>query len=255
MTQEFVETRIVDRVLYVTIRRATKLNTLSKAVLGELKRAFETAAENRELVGAVLTGEGERAFAAGGDLTEFDSARTPEAAIELTRIATAALDAIREFPVPVIAAVNGDALGGGAEMAAACDMRVIAEHAHIGFIQGSLGISTGWGGGDDLRRIVGSGRALRILVEARKIDAAEAMAVGLADAVAGKGALDTAVENELATLRKRPAQVMRAFKAVTRPPRTSEQAAKEFDHFVECWLHDDHWTVHDQIVARLRKKT
>ena len=250
----FIEARIVDRVLFVTIRRGAKLNTLSMGVLAELRDTFERYSDDAALVGAVLTGEGDRAFAAGGDLHEFDAARTRPAAEKLARLATDALEAVRRFPVPVVAALNGAALGGGAELAAACDLRVFAAHARIGFIQGSLGISTGWGGGDDLRRIVGGHAALRILIGAQKLDAQAAFAAGLADAVAEEGKLDEAVTAVLSPLRARSPQVLRAFKAVTRPPREKDVVEREYNHFLECWLHDDHWKAHDAIVASLGAK-
>ena len=249
-----VESRIDDRVLFVTIRRAAKRNTLSSAVLSGLRDIFTIHAGDHSLVAAVLTGEGDRAFAAGGDLHEFDAARSRDAAETLARLATEALDSVRRFPVPVVAVLNGDALGGGSELAVACDFRILASHARIGFIQAELAIPTGWGGGGDLARLVGGRAALDMLVRAQKFDSRAALAAGLADLVAEEGCLTDALDSALSVLRSRSPQVLRAIKAVTRPSAVAAMSKLEFDHFVDCWLHPDHWAAHDAIVGSLGAK-
>lgn len=251
MSAPAITATVADRVLFVTIRRAAKRNTLSRSALAGLQAAFDAHAADASLVGAVVTGEGDKAFAAGGDLHEFDAARDLEAAADLARTASDALDAVRRFPLPVIAAINGDALGGGAELAVACDLRIMAAHARIGFIQGKLAIPTGWGGGGDLRRILGGHAAFRLLIEARILDAGAALATGLVDEVAADGALAATLQAALARLRDRSPQVLRAFKAVTRPPRGAGEAEIEMNNFIECWLHADHWAAHDRIVRSL----
>ncbi|MBM3359776.1 MAG: enoyl-CoA hydratase/isomerase family protein, partial [Betaproteobacteria bacterium] len=153
-------------VLNVSINRPDKRNALSRAVLGELKRVFSGHSGAQDLRVAVLRGAGEKSFAAGGDLRDLAQVRTRADTRRMAEQARDALEAIRSFPVPVVAALNGDALGGGAELAVACDFRVAASHARIGFIQGRLNIATAWGGGADLMRLVGPARALRLLAAA-----------------------------------------------------------------------------------------
>ena len=248
--QLLTETR--ERVFYVTLNRPQKRNALSRSLLGELRAAFEARAKDLTLVAAVLRGSGERSFAAGGDLADLDQLRSEQDGRDMALLARAALDAVRHFPVPVVAALNGDALGGGAELAVSCDFRIAAAQARIGFIQGRLAISTAWGGGVDLFELIGKRRALRLLSSAEILDAAHARDVGLVDAVAvAPQTLDAAVEAFIAPLRAVSPQVQRAFKALALR-RYDRNAAEqtELDHFASCWAHADHWVAHDRFMNR-----
>ncbi|MCH8238351.1 MAG: enoyl-CoA hydratase/isomerase family protein, partial [Proteobacteria bacterium] len=133
-----------DGVITVTIDRPGKRNALSREVLAELAEIFTAAARDDGLKAAVVTGAGDKCFAAGGDLKDLASVRTLNDARAMADDAKQAFEAIRRFPVPVVAALNGDALGGGAELAVACDFRVFAHHARIGFVHGRLNIPTAW---------------------------------------------------------------------------------------------------------------
>lgn len=242
--------------LRVRINRPAKRNALSQAVLADLQAVFGAHATREDLVAATLSGAGERCFAAGGDLHEFDTLRDGPGTAQMGRHSRAALDAVRQFPVPVIALLNGDAIGGGAELAVACDMRVFAAHSRIAFVQGSMGISPAWGGGADLLRLAGSARALRLLSRAEFVPAALAFEFGLADAVCPDGLDFSAfVEDFLAPIRERKAQVMRAFKAIALAARSGEEAQRvrdvEAEHLLRTWLHPDHWAAHDATLARI----
>lgn len=247
-----VVAEIRDRVLYVLIDRAEKRNALSRALLAAIGQAFHECAGDNSLVAAVITGAGDKCFAAGGDLRELDQLRSEAEGRAMALGAREALDNIRAFPVPVVAAVNGDALGGGAELCASCDFRIAAPHARIGFIQGKLGISTAWGGGIDVVRIVGRQKALRLLATAQVMSAAEALSLGFLDGVAGSPEmLAAAVETFLAPMRMLPPQSQRAFKAVARASFDRSQAeAVELANFAACWAHADHWTAHDKILNK-----
>jgi enoyl-CoA hydratase len=231
--------------LRVAINRPEKRNPLSRAVLARLRQTFEARRDDEHLRLAIVTAAGDRTFAAGGDLKELDSIRTREDALDFSDEAHAALDAIRRFPLPVIAALNGDALGGGAELCVACDIRIMAAHARIGFIQGRLNISTSWGGGADLMRLVGPSRALSLLARGVLVDGAEAIAIGLAEATAPEGDFAAFVETFIAPMRRQTALVMRAFKAqalAARFSRPRDEARQiERDYFGATWVHDDHW--------------
>ncbi len=244
-------------VLRVTINRAEKRNALSRAVLDELRRIFETRAADETLRVAVLTAAGGQSFAAGGDLRDLAAIRTREDAVTMAAQARAALDAIRRFPVPVVAALNGVALGGGAELAVACDLRIAAVHAGIGFVQGRLNISTAWGGGIDLMRLLGPARALAVLVRGEVLGAAQAHTLGLIDAVAAPDeSFDDFIARFLAPLARQAPQVMRAFKAQALAERLglprAEREAVETQLFSVTWVHDDHWTAADRLLARDR---
>jgi len=165
----------------IRINRPQKHNALARPVLDALAAAVRAAGDDARTRCIVLRGAGDKYFAAGGDLVELASVRTDDEINAMAVHATAALDAIRNSPVPVIAYVNGDALGGGAELAVACDMRMMAPHARIGFIQARMGISTAWGGGPDLIALVGPARAMRMMSRCEMIDAPTALSWGLAD--------------------------------------------------------------------------
>lgn len=244
-----------DGVLYVTIDRPEQLNALSTAVLAELRRAFADAASDPRLRAAVLAGAGDRSFAAGGDLKEFDELRSAADAEGLWTDANETLRAVREFPVPVIAALNGVALGGGAELAVACDFRVAAAHAGIGFVQGRMNICTGFGGGADLVALVGGHRALSILIDAETIAAERALQMGLIDAVASAGEpLAQCVERFLRPLRAQAPQVLRAFKTIASADRLAlpraERERREREAMIATWVHPDHWRASERFLSR-----
>jgi enoyl-CoA hydratase len=243
-----------DRILRVTINRPEKRNALSRSILAELGETFTTHAADEHLVAAVLRGAGEKSFAAGGDLRDLSGVRTLEEAVGMAEQAKAALQAIRRFPLPVIAALNGDAMGGGAELAMACDFRVAAAHARIGFVQGRLNISTAWGGGIDLISLVGPTKALGLLCRGDMLGGAEAVSLGLIDAVAQTGQdLDGLLADFLAPFLRQVPQVLRAFKTLVNGARAglprSELEALETRLFAMNWIHDDHWTAAEKILA------
>lgn len=243
--------------LHVIIDRPEKRNALSRDTLAALKQAFDAHVDDETLLAAVLTGVGDRAFAAGGDLHELQGLVTAEAIESFTRAARDALDSVRRFPVPVIGALNGDALGGGAELAVACDLRLAAPHVRIAFLQGRLAISTAWGGGVDLMRLVGMARGLDLLASSRMVAAADAVNIGLITAVAPAGVpFDTFVTRWLENWGHQRPQAMRAFKAQALAERLglrrSEREAAELDGFIAAWLHEDHWRAAEQAIAGMR---
>jgi enoyl-CoA hydratase len=241
--------------LRVTINRPEKRNPLSRGVLSQIRDSFIRHGENAALALAVVQGAGDKSFAAGGDLKEFMQIRELADAEALFDVGFGALDAIRRFPVPVVAALNGLAVGGGAELAVACDVRIAAPHARIGFVQGTLNISTGWGGGLDLMAHVGLGRAVSLLGSARVLEPAEALAIGLVDAVAPEGGpFDEFVERFIEPfLRQRP-QVMRAFKTQAIAARMgsprAEADALDRRNFALTWCHDDHWRAVERLLSK-----
>jgi enoyl-CoA hydratase/carnithine racemase len=239
--------RTYDRgVLRVTIDRPAKRNALSREVLRELRSVFEMHAVRDDLRLAVLGGAGELAFSVGADLGELRELREPEDVERYADEATAALDVIRLFPVPTVAALNGTALGGGAELALACDMRLAAPHARIGFTHAKLNVSTAWGGGADLMRLAGAPVALELLASARTLSAEEARAVGLVNQVAPKavGFIDF-VDRFLEPAAERPPHLLRALKsqAIAERLGASMERRRETDRerFVETWTHPAHW--------------
>lgn len=249
-----LKTAVDDGVLRVVIDRAEKRNALSRAVLAEIGAAFSRHAADRDLRFAVLSGAGDKSFAAGGDLKDLQAVRGAEAAADMARAAKAALMTIRRFPVPVVAALNGAALGGGAELAMACDMRVAVRHATIGFIQGRLAISTAWGGGVDLVRLLGPARALELLCRAEVLEAPRAEALGLVNLCGEEGEdAEALVDRFTAPMVRQAPQVMRAFKALSRTAHNAARAAEddlETEHFAGTWAHPDHDAAVERLFAR-----
>ncbi len=253
MSDEEVRVELAGRILRVTLNRPDKHNPLSRAVLRRLREVF-SAAPPAELACALLRGAGERYFAAGGDLRDLASVRSDADARHMAAEARAALDAVRDFPVPVVAYVNGDALGGGAELALACDLRVMREGAHIGFIQGRLAITSAWGGAVDLAAVVGPARALRMTTRCELVAAATALDWGLADAIAPIDSQDAAIDAFLTPLLKQSPTALRGFKAFAAAARRGapfeERRALEQDYFAATWTHPDHWAAADRLLAR-----
>jgi enoyl-CoA hydratase len=242
-------------VMRVTINRPARHNPLSRTVLTELQGAMERAAGEPDLCCVLLRGAGEEYFAAGGDLHDLRSVRSVAETEAMVIEARGVLDSVRNCPVPVIALVNGDAMGGGAELALACDMRVMAAHARIGYMHGRLNVSTGWGGGTDLFDLVGRSRALRMLTRAEMVPAAEALAWGLVDAVAAPGEdLDGFAAGFIAPMLRQSPRLLRAFKAQALAARqgTNRDArrAAEMQGFVQAWTHDDHWAAVERLLSR-----
>jgi enoyl-CoA hydratase len=241
-------------VVRITIDRAGKHNALARPVLAELAAAVRAAGQRAEVRCLVLAGAGERYFAAGGDLRDLANVRDEQATRAMMEEAGAALDTIRQCPVPVIAYLNGDAIGGGAELALACDMRLQAVHARIGYIQAKLAITSAWGGGPDLFQLVGPARALRMMSRCELVGAEQALAWGLADAVIRDGRDGEDIAAFLAPIQACAPLVLRGIKAQAIAARqgTGWQAHRrvEQEHLVRTWLDDAHWAASEKLLAK-----
>lgn len=171
-----------EGVAVVTINRPEILNAMSDGLLRGLLRFFEEVANDPAVACVILTGAGEKAFVAGADIRAMQPLDAL-AAREAAQLGHAVCAAIERCPQPVIAAVNGFALGGGCELALACDLRLAAEHARFGQPEINLGIIPGFGGTQRLPRLVGKGRALEMILTGDMIDATEAWRIGLVNRV------------------------------------------------------------------------
>jgi enoyl-CoA hydratase len=182
MAYENIVVEIKDRIARVTVSRPKVLNALNEKTVLEIRAAF-TALKHDTAVGVViLTGAGEKAFVAGADINEL-SVMSPLQGECSSRLGQEAFAEIENLGKPVIAAVNGFALGGGCELALACHMRFASENAKLGLPEVGLGIMPGYGGTQRLPRLVGLGRAIELIVSARMIDALEAARIGLVNGV------------------------------------------------------------------------
>lgn len=243
----------------ITIKRIEKHNALSRNVLAELAQVVTEAARDESVGYIVIRGDGTRYFAAGGDLVDLSTIRSEADTAEFSSTSCAALDAMRTSAVPVVAWLNGDAMGGGAELAMACDLRVMAPTARIGYVQARLAITSAWGGAADLCAVVGPSRALRMMARAEMIVAKQALADGLVEAIVD-GDLDGTAANEFfAPLDATPRHVLIALKANVMACRSSftydMARAVERANLVATWTHPDHWAAVDRFLARPRAKT
>jgi enoyl-CoA hydratase len=172
---------VADRIATITVNRPDKLNALNGTVILELGQAIDEARGRDDVAGVILTGAG-RAFVAGADISEI-ATNSP---VEAKRLARRGQEVFRRFetsPKPVIAAVNGFALGGGCELAMACHVRLASDAAKFGQPEVKLGLVPGYGGTQRLPRLVGKGRALQLLLTGEMVDAQEAYRIGLVNAV------------------------------------------------------------------------
>src|ERR1700754_2598452 len=228
-------------IAYVTLNRPKVMNALNRATINELREAFEDARDDSAVRGVILTGSGEKAFAAGADIAEISNNTAVEAE-EATRQGQALTDLIESLGKPVIAAVNGFALGGGCELAMACSIRIASANAKFGQPEVKLGVMPGYGGTQRLPRLVGRGRALKLVLSGDIIDAAEAYRIGLVDELVPPAAL---IERAEALLKKiianAPLSVKYTLEAVNKGLETSvaEGLLIEASLFAICASTDD----------------
>jgi enoyl-CoA hydratase len=228
-----------DRIATLTINRPDKRNALNQATRDEIVRALDELQSSAVRV-LLITGAGDKAFIAGADIGEFEgrTALTQRDVMKQRRI----FDAVEEFPKPVIAMINGFCLGGGMELALACDLRIAAETAKLGQPEINLGIIPGGGGTQRLTRLVGEGKAMELILTGDLIDAAEAKALGLLNQVVAPGQLqDTvlALANRIAE--KSPVALRMAKEAVKSASRMNlrEGLERETDLFCLTFTSED----------------
>ena len=235
-----VDLELADGLAVITIDRPHARNAISLETMDQLEKALDGAEGAAALV---ITGAGDRAFVSGGDLKELSALRTELEASSMAFRMRSICDRIAGFPTPTIAALNGHALGGGAEFAVAADIRLAADDIKIGFNQVTLEIMPAWGGAERLVALVGYSKALLLAGTGSVLDAAEAQRIGLVDKVLPRASFDTdwrAIAKSLAT---RPAgEIKRVMKGVS----TTEAVAA----FARLWVADEHWAAADKVMKR-----
>jgi enoyl-CoA hydratase len=205
-----------DRIRILTVHRPDKLNALNADVMAALEAALDAARADESAGVVIVTGAGEKSFIAGADIGEL-SKLSPLEGREHARRGQAIVGKLETLGKPVIAAVNGYALGGGCELALACTIRIASENARFGQPEVKLGIIPGYGGSQRLARVVGEGRAMQLCLTAEQIDAAEAYRIGLVNKVVPPGqALAAAKEMAKAILANGPVACRYVLEAVRR---------------------------------------
>lgn len=182
MKLENLLTELKNGILHVTINRPNQLNALNKGVFSDLETILEYAKENNDVKSIIITGSGEKAFAAGADIKEFANFNIEEGK-KLAANGQRIFKIIETFKKPVIAAVNGFALGGGLELAMACHIRLASDNARFGQPEVSLGVTPGYAGTQRLTQLIGKGKAMELLMTGGMIKAQEALNLGLVNYV------------------------------------------------------------------------
>lgn len=225
----------------ITINRPKALNALSTAVLTDLNAALDEVAADQDVYALIITGAGEKSFVAGADIAEMKDKSVEEAA-EYGKFGNAVFRKIETFRCPVIAAVNGFALGGGCELAMSCDIRVASENAVFGQPEVGLGITPGFGGTQRLARLVGAGIAKEMIYTARNIKADRAAQIGLVNkVVAAEELCATVMKMAQGIAKNAPIAVAYAKKAINNGLQTDIDSgiAIEVEEFSNCFATED----------------
>jgi enoyl-CoA hydratase len=214
MEKEFVYCKIEEGIAVVTIDNQPALNALNAPTLTQLDQTFDALAKNQAVQGVIITGGGEKSFVAGADISEFIQVKGDTAVGFMTR-GQRIFDKIEAFDRPVIAAVNGFALGGGNELAMCCDISIAAENAIFGQPETNLAIIPGYGGTQRLPRLIGPRKAKEIIFADERINAQEALRIGLVQRVVPKGqAVEEAKKLLKKIMGKGPVAIKMAKKAI-----------------------------------------
>ncbi|MCX2452880.1 enoyl-CoA hydratase-related protein [Pedobacter sp. PLR] len=237
MAYQNLLSEIRESVLYVTINREQKLNALNKETLTELADVIAFAAQNDQVRAVLLTGAGPKAFVAGADISEFAAYSGAEGEALARNGQNQVFDAIQNCPKPVVAAINGFALGGGLELAMACHIRIASETAKLGLPEVTLGLIPGYGGTQRLTQLVGKGKAIEMITTADMITAAEAGKIGLVNHVVPAEELLTKAEEILSKIKLRaPLAIGSAIRAVNAAIRFDENGYEtEIKEFGKCF--------------------
>ncbi len=230
-----------NRILYITINRPQKLNALNKEVLAELAEAVSSAQINKEISAILITGAGEKAFVAGADISEFQN-YTLEEGKQLAKDGhEKVFNAIENSSKPIVAAINGFALGGGLELAMACHIRIASDNAKLGLPEVTLGLIPGYGGTQRLAQLVGKGLAFEMIFTADMITAEKALQIGLVNHVVPQSELIGKAEEILEKIKARAplalASAVKAMNAGFNPKADGYQT--EIEEFGNCFnTHD-----------------
>lgn len=235
-----VDLEIDDGLAVLTINRPHARNAIALDTMQQLEKALDAAAGAKTLV---IKGAGDRAFVSGGDLKELSSLRTEEDAAAMAKRMRAICDQLAAFPAPVIAALNGHAFGGGAEVAVAADIRLAADDVKIAFNQVELEIMPAWGGAERLAELVGKSRALLLAGTGTVLTADEAERIGLVDRVLPRASFDEGWQSVARSLARHPAtEIKRVISGVS----PDEAIAS----FARLWVADAHWRAAERVMNR-----
>jgi enoyl-CoA hydratase len=241
MTYENILLNISNEILYILINRENKLNALNKATLAELHFAVSGAQTDPKIGGIIITGAGEKAFVAGADISEFAAYNQEEGKMLSQEGHHKVFDVIANSSKPVIAGINGFALGGGLELALACHIRIASENAKMGLPEVSLGLIPGYGGTQRLTELVGKGKAMEMILTADMITAEQALNCGLVNkVVTSENLLLSCDEMMLKILSRSPKAISAAISAINASLDKNQNGyTTEIEEFGNCFGNSD----------------
>ena len=256
MTSDVVTTERVGHAMVARIDRESSGNAISREVVAGLAESVREAQAADGLAAFVITGRGEKFFAAGGDLKQYREIGTRSELAAAFACPRALMDALEALPMPVIAAINGYALGGGAELALAADLRIASKNARIGFPYVKLGLIAGWDGMERLARCCGYGHAMHLLLTGEPIGAERAERIGLVSEVVCGDVLAAALAHSERFARFAPL-ALRATKtalrrAFTAPAASAREEARAW--FADLWVSEDHREAEAAFVEKRRPR-
>lgn len=241
MNFETILINTANGIATITINRPQKLNALNKATITELHNAFKTLESDKNIKVILLTGSGEKAFVAGADISEFANFSAEEGVLLARKGQEILFDFIENLSTPVIAAINGFALGGGLELAMSCHFRVASDNAKMGLPEVSLGVIPGYGGTQRLPQLVGKGKAMEMIMTAGMISAEEAKQYGLVNHITTHDELlgfATKIAEKI--MKNSPVAIASAIKAVNANFDVSKNGFDvEIEAFGNCFATDD----------------
>lgn len=242
-----------EHISTITINRPSKLNALNKATIEELHSALTTLEIDKDIKVIIVTGSGEKAFVAGADIKEFSDFNLSEGSQLAAKGQELLFDYVQNFPKPIIAAVNGFALGGGLELAMACHFRVASENAKMGLPEVTLGLIPGYGGTQRLAQLVGKGLAMELIMTAQMVDANKALQIGLVNHVQPLADLLTfTTELALKISKNSTTAIAKAIKAINANYKEGVNGYhEEIKAFGECFETED---FHEGTTAFLEKR-
>ena len=240
-----VTAEVEGAVAVLTVDRPAVRNAISPATMDALEAALDSVVSVADVL--VIRGGGDRAFISGGDLKELAKIRTFDGAVQMALRMRRLCDRIATFPAPVVAVLNGHALGGGAEVAVAADIRVAAQDVTIGFNQSRLAIMPAWGGAERLAAIAGRSQALLLATTGVRVSASEALRIGLFDVVYPRQEFESSWRSLAALIASSPS---RAIKSVIGPAAPNHHESLEGPAaaaFAALWVADAHWAAADEL--------
>lgn len=242
LEKDTIKFEIQNQTAIITLNRPAVHNAINAETIDQLESHLRHAEEDDKIRSIILTGSGDQSFCAGGDLAFFATQKSREQGRLISERMQAILNRIWSSDKVTIAAINGQALGGGCEILTACHFRIAAEHAAFCYRQAKNGIITGWGGGVKLLQLVGRQKGLRLLLTSDSINAEQAYRIGLVDLVVDSNQLLASSLEFAETINRNPASTISAFLQIARSLADNKlEDAKRFEHeaFLDLWTSDD----------------